>query len=121
MPKPNSTEHLINRSIGRQGTVEDAERSLEPLWDVVAASTWVDHRCNHVDVDQGGKFAGLLKVVEAVVFHHLSRDLIGHLYVESFWIHYIFGIGAASVIDWHSCLPYSMTWQGHGVNMQQGN
>ena len=72
-------EDLVDGRVTGKGAVEDAEVSFEAFWDVVAASSRVDHGSHQLDVNDVREFSWLLQIVEATLFDHLSRDLIGHL------------------------------------------
>ncbi len=72
-------EDLVDGSVGGQGAVDDVEVALEALWDVVAATAWLDHSGHELDVDDGGEVAGFLEVVEALLLDHLAGDLVGDL------------------------------------------
>lgn len=39
------TKYLVNGSIGGQSTVKDGELPFQSLWDVITASSWMDHSC----------------------------------------------------------------------------
>lgn len=73
------TKYLVDGGVGGQGAVEDGELPLQPLRDVVAASSRMNHGCQKLHVHNVGELAGFLQVVEAVLFHQLSHNLIGHL------------------------------------------
>ena len=72
-------EDLVDGRVTGEGAVEDAEVSFEAFWDVVATTSRVDHRSHQLDVDDVREFSWFLQIVEATLFDHLSRDLIGHL------------------------------------------
>ena len=54
------TKDLINGCIRWQSTIEDAELSLEALWDVVPASSRLDHGSHELDVCNDGKVSWFL-------------------------------------------------------------
>lgn len=73
------TEYLVDGGVRGQGAVEDGELPLQSLRDVVAASSGMDHGCQELHVHNVGELAWFLQVVEAVLFHQLPDNLIGHL------------------------------------------
>lgn len=73
------TKYLVNGGIGGQGAVEDGELPLQPLRDVVAASSRVNHGGQKLHVHNVGELARFLQIVEAVLLHQLPDNLIGHL------------------------------------------
>lgn len=73
------TKYLVNGGVGGQSAVEDGELPLEPLRDVVAASSGMNHGCQKLHVHNVGELARFLQVVEAFLFHHLPDNLVGHL------------------------------------------
>lgn len=73
------TKYLVNWGIWGQGAVKDWELPLQPLRDVVAASSRMNHCCQKLHIYNVGELSGFLQVVEAVLFHQLPDNLIGHL------------------------------------------
>ena len=76
----NSGEDLVYGGIGGQGTVDDGKVSLQSLWDVIPATTGMDHGSHHCNVHYVDELSRLLQVVESLHLHHLSGNFIGHLY-----------------------------------------
>ena len=74
-----SAEDFINGRVGWQSAVEDVEVTFQPLWNVIATATRMDHGAHHLYVYDVRKFAGLLEIVKTARLHHLSRYFIRHL------------------------------------------
>ena len=66
--------------VGRQGTVEDVELSLESLGDVIPTTPWMNHGTHHLYVHNVCELSWLLQVVKATHFHLLTCDFICHLH-----------------------------------------
>lgn len=73
------TKYLVNGSIGGQGTVKDGELPLQPLRDVITASSGMDHGCQKLNVHNIGELTWFLQIEEAILLHQLSDNLICHL------------------------------------------
>lgn len=50
-----ATKDLINGGVGRQSTVEDCELSFQSLWDVVSATTRMNHGSQNLYVHNSGE------------------------------------------------------------------
>ena len=72
-------EDLVDGRARRDRAVEDVELTLEPLRNVVASSARVNHRTDHLYVDDVCELAWLLQVVETFHLHQLARQLVRHL------------------------------------------
>lgn len=72
-------EDLVDGVVGGQGAVEDVEVTLEALRDVVTTTTRVDHGRDDRNVHETGELSRFLQVVESLVLHHLTSDLVCHL------------------------------------------
>lgn len=76
----NDTEDLINGDIRGQSAVEDGELPLESGWDIIAASSWMNHGCHELKVNNVSEVPWLLQTVESFHLHQLTHYLIGHLH-----------------------------------------
>lgn len=43
MAEANDGEDLVYGGVGWEGAVEDVELSLQPLWNIIPASSWLNH------------------------------------------------------------------------------
>ncbi|RMX39604.1 hypothetical protein pdam_00003989, partial [Pocillopora damicornis] len=75
----NGTEDLVDRSICGQSTVQDGELTFKAAWNVIAASSWLNHSCHELNVNYAGEITGFVKTVKTFHLHYLSNDFIGNL------------------------------------------
>jgi len=75
----NHSEDLVDRVVRRKSTVEDGELALETLWNIVPASSRMDHCRKELDIDNVGKLSRLLETVETLGLHRLAGDFVGDL------------------------------------------
>ena len=75
----NGTEDLVDRSICGQSTVQDGKLTFQAAWNVIAASSWLNHSCHELNVNYTGEITGFVKTVKTFHLHYLSNDFIGNL------------------------------------------
>ena len=80
MAASNCPKDLIDGVIGRQGTVEDVELSLEALGDVITATAGLDHGGHELDVHDVREVTRLIQIVETSGLHQLTDNLVGDLF-----------------------------------------
>ena len=73
------TKDLVNGAVTRQCTVEYTELPLQSLWNVISASSWMNHGRQELDVGQVSEVTGFLEVIETFVLHNLSDYFISYL------------------------------------------
>ena len=73
------TKDLVNRAVGRECAVEDAELSLQSLGDVIATTPRVDHGSHDLHVHNGGEVSRFVQAVHTRHLHQLTHNLIGDL------------------------------------------
>lgn len=77
------TKYLVYRSIGGQCAVKDGELPFQSLWDVITASSRMNHCCQELNIHNICELSWLLQIEETILFHQLSDNLISHLQYDS--------------------------------------
>lgn len=73
------TKYLIDGSIGGKGTVKDGELPFQSLWDVISASSWMDHSRQKLYIHNIGELSRFLQIEEPILLHQLPDNFISHL------------------------------------------
>ena len=73
------TEDVVDGAVRWQRAIQDEEVPFEPFGNVVAASAWVAHGCEKLQIDDVEKVAGLCQRIEASLFDQLPENLVGLL------------------------------------------
>lgn len=80
------TKDLVDGAVTWQSTIEDTELSFEPLWNVVSATSRVNHGRQELNVCQVSKVTWLLQVIETFVLHNLTNYFIRYLKNNKTWV-----------------------------------
>lgn len=75
----NDTKYFVDGYIGRQSAVKDSELTLESGRNVITTTSWMDHGCHQLNINNVSEISRFFQTVKTFGLHQLTDYLIGHL------------------------------------------